>query len=259
MADKITILGSVPSVNLGVKSWSSDVGINELESWATFDDPAFTVQAGRIIAVAPRRGAGLLKSADSTGPVREVRGGLPVAKFASGVLNYLHVPLLINGNSFSMAAIVHIDSYTASTRDLMALFETGNSVRVWRSAGRYDVRFGSTVLLAGEQVFNQTGWHLIIWSQHNGEVALRVQRLGGTASTLRAANTVSAGAACTPIIGADEIANGQIGATPSAGRAWQDCVAEYLVWRGTDILSADRATERAALVAYFNEVYGAAA
>lgn len=259
MADKITIVGGAPSVSLGVRSWTTEIGIPEMASWTTFDDGSFATASGRIIGVAPRAGAGLHKSAESTGPVREVRGGLPVGKFTNNQLNYLHSPILLNGNSFSMAAIVYVDAYTASTRDLMALFESGNSVRVWRSAGRYDLRFGSTAILAGSHVFNQGGWHLIIWSQHNGEAALRIQRLGSEPVTQRVANTILAGAACTPIIGADEIANGTVGATPSESRAWQDCVADYMVWRGVDILSPERANERAALVAYFAKVYGAAA
>lgn len=259
MADKIKIQGGAPTVNLGVRSWTSELGIPSLAAWATFDDSAFTIATGRITAVRPRVGAGLQKSADSTGPLRELRSGLSVGKFTNNELNYLNAPVLINGNSFSMAAIVHIDAYTSATRDLMALFETGNSVRVWRSAGRYDIRFGSTVILAGTQVFNQSGWHMIVWSQHNGETALRVQRIGSEPVNQRVANTVLAGTSCTPVIGADEIANGTVGATPSASRSWQDCVADFLVWRGVDILGSDRATERASLVAYFNTVYGAAA
>lgn len=258
MADKIKISGGAPMVDLGVRSWTSALSIPQLASWATFDDPAMSIVQNRITAVSSRRGGNLIKMPDSSGPAREVRNGLSVGKFTNGQLNYLYSTTVYNSASFTMAAIVHIDAYTSSTRDLMGAFESGNSLRVWRSAGRYEVRFGGTSILSQKQVFNQSGWHLIIWSQHAGQSALSVQRVGGDPHVVRAANTQTVGAACQAVFGADEIANGTVGATPSASRSWQDCIADTFLWVGLDLLSADHLEKRLALIDYFNQIYGAA-
>lgn len=259
MADQITILGGAPTVALPGTNWTQALKRPQLVSWTTADDPALTLVAGRITAMAPRTGAGLVKSADSAGPVRELRDGMAVGKYATGVLNYLHAPITVDSASFSMAAVVYIDAYTVQGRDLMAVFKTSNSMRVTRNNGKYGVRVGISEYLVTAAEYSQTGWHLIVWSQNGGSAALRVQRIGGTPELVRAANAITVGSVCTPIFGADEIANGEVGAAPNAGRAWSDCICEQMVWSGVDMLASGESEYLATLTGYFDAVYGAAA
>ena len=259
MADKIRIVGGSPTVNLGLDGFDARLARAELAHWSSFETGDLSVVNERIVGVAPRIGVGIGKMADSIGPVPATRSGLPVAKYSNGILNHLYPLLTADGSAVSVAAIVHLDNAPASGgNDLIGMFRTGNGKKMWLWNGRWQVRDGATTLVSSA-VYPHVGWYMAIWSQFGGECAMSIEPLGQAAANFRAPSLTNTGTTSNIVLGADEIQNGNPGATPIAARAWGDCIADSFVWRGVDILAAAQEDYRADLSAYFNTVYGAAA
>lgn len=260
MADKIRIIGGNPSVDLELAGFDGRLVRPSMAHWSSFETGDFTFSGSRIIAVAPRAGeGGLIKSADSIGPIPASRGGLPVAKHANAVLDYLYAAPTVDGSSVTVGAIVYLDnSPAAGGNDLIGMFQTGNGKKLWIWNGRWQVRDGATTLVSSA-VYPHTGWYMVLWSQFGGSCAMSIERIGQAPQTFRAASLTNTGAASNIVFGADEVANGNPGATPIASRAWGDCIADTFIWRGVDILSESELEYRAILSDYFNTVYGDAA
>lgn len=256
MAGQITLMGGSPVVDLGVTNWTALLSRPELVAWSTPDSASLTLSGGQISAIRARSGAGLIRSADSAGPQPVTRAGLTVGKYNNGALHYLHSPARVDGAAFSMGAVVYVDVYTSSARDVMGAFESANGLRLWCANGRWEMRHGGATVAQASGSFSTTGWHLLLWSQMGGEAAIYIRRADGLTGAARAANSQIAGGRCTPVFGADEVANGQIGATPSALRAWDGCIADTWAWDGADVL-ADPAY-LALIERYFSQVYAEA-
>lgn len=255
MSNTVKIIGGAPTVNLGARNFSSEMDALGVLSWCTIDHAHATVSSDRVTAVAPRSGGyGLMKTADSDGPLLVERQGFDAGKMVDDTLCYLYCPAQIDEAEFSLAMIWNIDEYSTQSQDLMACYANGNSIRLWHSAGYVTCRAGSENIASGTSFFNAEGPMLSIISASDGTVKIRSRSLTETEAIITGARTPVLGADCLAVFGADEVNDGETGAAPSSSRAMRDTIFDTLVF-DRDIL-ADPADPALLLIdEYFERIY----
>jgi hypothetical protein len=249
----IDFQGGNPTVDLGAQNYTRSA--NELAGlvcWHQWSAAFATIVAGRATVIEPRAGSGnLVLDSQSIGPQFETVAGYEIADLTPDELNHMGVFADISEANFTLAAIVRITGTVNTSQDLMAVHAGGSSLRVWQSGYTFAVRAGAVDYALGADLRN-AGWVLVIMSASGGQVRLRVRTPTVTDAVTSGARTpafVNAAA----VFGADEFDDGEGGDAPSAGRAWEDWIAETFVFT-TDILAVDTAA-LTLLDSYFGDVY----
>lgn len=253
----IKFTGTTPTVNLGVRNWSEDIGKQAgLVSWATLREGRTTVANGRITGVAPRAGtAGLVAAPSTVGPQPITVGGMSGANFTNGELNGLMLQTTVQRASVGIVVIAHIDTAEPQNRTMLGLYGAGDNNRIWKDmAGLYSWRAGSTDYAKQAIGFNGLGFLLMIADQGAaGAVALRLRSQTAISPVTTGTLTSTVPATVTPVFGQDEIADGHANAAPNASQAWGNNIMETLVFNGPILTNPDRL---ALIDAYFTTVYG---
>ena len=253
----IKFTGTTPTVNLGLRNWTDEIGsLAGLVSWATLREGRTTVAGGRITGVVPRAGtAGLVVSPTSLGPQPAILAGLSGANFTNGELNGLMLQTTVQRTNVGLAVIAHIDTLEAQNRALLGLYGAGDNNRIWKdAAGLYSWRSGSTDYAKQAVGFNGNGFLLIIADQGaGGAVGLRLRSQTAISPVTTGTLTSTVPATVTPVFGQDEIADGHANAAPNASQAWGNNLMETMVFNGPILTDPARL---ALIDAYFTTVYG---
>ena len=245
-----------PTVDLGLTNWSDQAKDHaNLLSWWTLRTGRWSEAAGRITGCAPRAGAvSLIRAPTSLGPVAATVDGLSCADFTTGELNGLQCPQTVYRDHVGVVAIAWLGpTAPIQNRDLLGVYGTGDTLRIWRSpASQWSWRVGSTDAAAVTRAW-APGPLLVLGERVGATFRLRLRDRAGTTAIVSgdlAPGSVSA--APTVVFGQDEIADGHANAAPAASRSWSEYLCEAAVYRGAVLSDA---AVLAFWDAYFAAVY----
>lgn len=254
---------TTPPDILGVSILSPGI-INDpaLMSWTVPDTERVRLDAnGRVQEVTPMAGKfGLIRHADSLGPVIEPQSGYPGMKFTNGQAHYLHTAQTFDATKWAIAMVVWGNGTDISnTRDVFGIFAGNRSYRVARTSGMWSVIEGANtnVLIAGDANIPTTAtdnFRLIIIEYVLGVLRFRERSklVVGTVKSLEGQSPQTVlGPNVSLVIGTDELP--QTGGSPATARSWGHGIHDAIVMDNSILQNAARLRR---IDNYFLKAYG---